>query len=102
MRADRIAYIQRPTQTTDATGRPVSTWSAVATIWLRRKTNREIESFEDRQERGSKTIEFETPRMISITVHDRLLIDSVVYDILNISEIGRRRGLNITAEARTS
>jgi SPP1 family predicted phage head-tail adaptor len=97
---DRRVTIQRRTQTQAANGEYVNQWNNVATVWATVKDLRGNEFFAARQTNAEVTTRFYLRWHRDITVLDRILCDGVVYDLIQVSEMGRRQGLEILAIAK--
>lgn len=100
---DRKIVLQRFTETRDAFNEPVKTWATLATRSASYEPIRDGERF-----RASETAADASARFVirySATVadlnpKDRLTFNGDTYEIVNVKEIGRREGIEITAAAR--
>lgn len=95
---DRIIEIQRRTTGLDLYGTPVETWATFATMRAQL-----LKTAIDDQEgaRGHTTDAVLTFRMYyfaSLSLNDRLLYEGQQYDVKQITEIGRRVGMDVTCE----
>ena len=99
-RLDRRVTIQTRTLTRNSYGEQVETWADDDTVWGERFDLRGREFFAARQVSADVTTRFRLRYRTGLTVLHRLVCDGVTYDIHQVSEIGRRQGLEILASAR--
>lgn len=97
---DREIKIERATTTVNEFGTPVETWASVATLRAEIVTAETVEAAREHGASTEAAIAFRTRFIDGITVADRLTYAGRTYDIKAVSEIGRRRGLEIRAVAR--
>lgn len=101
-RMDRQITIERKTETRDAVGYPVPSWSPLATVWaeVRPLSGREALRSGEALGRviGSETASFFIYHTDGLTIEDRINYDGKIWNIRYIREIGRRDGLEILAE----
>lgn len=95
---DRVIEIQRRTTGLDLYGTPVDTWTQVETMRAQL-----IKNAADNQEgqRGDITNAFLNFRMRyldDVTLENRVTYQGQQFEIISISEIGRRVGLEITCQ----
>ena len=99
---DRRVTIEQDTPTRDTTGAEVESWSTLATVWAEVRERRGREFFDSHQ----VTAEIDTVFLIrwrsDVTAKMRINWDGKLYDIHFVGEIGRQRGLEIMASARTA
>lgn len=98
-RLDRRLTISRRVETgRDDLNNPVFEWQTVRTVWAAKIHKSEDEAFAASQHYSKRTVTFRTRYFADVTETDRLEIDGAVYRITGIREIGRRAGLEISAE----
>lgn len=96
---DRTIVIERSTHTLDSYGAPQVTWATLVTLRAQLLEGTTEESQEqDRGAATTQTVSFKTRYAAGITVADRLTYEGATFNIKQIKEIGRRRGLEFTAE----
>lgn len=95
---DRIIEIQRRTTGLDLYGTPVETWTTFATMRAQLLKN----ATDDREDaRGHTTDAVLTFRMYyfaSLSLNDRLLYEGRQFEVKQITEIGRRAGMDVNCE----
>ncbi|QOZ76714.1 head-tail adaptor protein [Bradyrhizobium sp. CCBAU 53351] len=95
---DRLIEIQRRTTGLKLNGTPIETWATFATMRAQLLKN----ATDDREDaRGHTTDAVLTFRMYyfaSLSLNDRLLYEGQQYDVKQITEIGRRVGMDVTCE----
>ena len=99
-RLDRRVTIQARTLTRNAYGEQVETWADVATVWGEKNDLKGREFLAARQLSADITTRFRLRYRADVTVQHRLVCEAVTYDINQVSEIGRRAGLDLFATAR--
>ncbi len=97
---ERTIVLERSTTTRNATGAAVETWAPVAT--LRAQVVQIAEEFIRDTGKAAETIMTFRTRYIAASLADRIVYQGRIFDIAQIKEIGRRRGLEIRAVARTA
>ncbi|HWJ72915.1 MAG TPA: head-tail adaptor protein [Kaistia sp.] len=98
---DRIAELHRdiPTGERDELNEPITVDTVVATFRLGQTIKATDERFAAEQRYGERVVTFSAWWRPDITETDRLKVDGVTFEILGLSEIGRRQGLEISAKA---
>lgn len=94
-RLDRIITIQRSTQSVNDNGTPVFSWSNLTVMRaqiIEMNTEEFIRAFGASDE---TLIIFRTRFHDGVTNADRIVFDGAEYNIKDMKEIGRRRGLEI-------
>jgi SPP1 family predicted phage head-tail adaptor len=94
---DRLITIEAPTVTLDDAGAPSTTWSTFATMRAQLVKN---STADDERRSGSETDERLTFRMHyldGVTLNHRLTYQGQAFEIRDLAEIGRRRGLEVIA-----
>lgn len=95
---DRSITIQRFTSTVDEYGTPVMTWTDVATVRAQ-IMQASTEEFIRAYGASDKTVIIFRARWLSgITNADRISYDGANYNIKEVKEIGRRKGLELRCE----
>lgn len=98
---DRRLTILRRTQTgVTPIGEPIFTEGELRTVWAAKVHRRETEAFDTStaQRFAARVVVFRTHHMPDLVETDRLLCEGATYGIVGLREIGRRDGLEITAE----
>jgi SPP1 family predicted phage head-tail adaptor len=95
---DKVITIERSSTTLDANRATVEIWSPIATVRAGIVKASTEEFMRDRGASSETTITFRLRYRDDLTLADRIAYDSDTYDIKDIRELGRRRGLDIRAE----
>lgn len=95
---DRQVEIQYRANTQDSTGEDVPTWKTLARVWAQATPMNAKERFASEMERESKVYTFRIRYIKGVQADMRLVHESQNYRITGIAEIGRREGLELTAE----
>jgi SPP1 family predicted phage head-tail adaptor len=99
-RLDRLVTLgKRTVASLDSYGEEQVTWADVQ-VWAERRELRGDEKWGAQQVIGTAACTYRIYYRTDLDVEDRLVDDSVTYDIHAISEIGRREGLELTCSAR--
>lgn len=96
---DRTITIQRAVETVAPSGDAVPEWSNIATgpaEVLHRTSTEFTAAF---GEAGKDAIGFRIRYLAGLTLADRVLFDGQAFNLVEIKEIGRRRGLELRCEA---
>ena len=115
MRAGRInrrVLVQRRVDTQDASGQPIPEWVTIgAPRWADRQPAGGSEKFGSDQFLAREQIVWElrwTSDLENLNPKDRIVypvtsspVDSEIYEILNVGEIGRRQGFRILTARRS-
>lgn len=98
---DRRILIESRSVARSASGEETETWSTFATVWARFQpmTGREFYSAGGSQNVPAETARFTVRYLDGVTAQHRIVHGSKTWNIRNVAEIGRREGLEITAEA---
>jgi SPP1 family predicted phage head-tail adaptor len=99
-RLDRRVTIQSRALAPDAQGQQIEAWSDVATVWAAKRDLRGREYFAAQAENADVSTVFDIRYRAGVTVLHRLLCEGVTYDIQQVSEIGRRAGLQLICSAK--
>ena len=99
---DRRILIQNRTVVRDALGGEIVTWVDFATLWatVRRTGAREQYLSGSNREQASVNAVFRIRYRSDLDATMRVIHDGSPYDILGVEEVGRKRHLDITAQAR--
>lgn len=101
---DRRITIERFTETRDTMNAVVKTWGTLATVWAAKADVSDGERVRAQEVGAEITTRFRI-RFDSIVADvnpkDRVIYDGRTYDIAAVKEIDRRKGLEISATART-
>ena len=100
---DRRITLQRFTQTVDAYNEPVLTWATLATRSASYEPISDGERFragETAAVLGARFVIRHSSTVSNLNPKDRLTFDGETFSILNVKQIGRREGLEITTTAR--
>ncbi len=98
-RLDRRVTIRSRTTAADAQGQQIETWSDVDTVWASKRDLRGREYFAAQSMNADVTTVFEMRYRADVTVLHRLVCEGLTYDIQDVSEIGRRQGLQVICRA---
>lgn len=98
-RLDRKIKIQAPTESRDAGGGVVQTFSDVAEVWAEVRPVTSSERFATEAIHSARASVFRVHFINDLSSKCRILYDGLVFEIKGIAEIGRRVGLEITGEA---
>ena len=98
-RLDRRITVEQFTSTVNAMGEPIMTWTALATLWasVRAKSARE---FFAHGEQATADVAFKIRYRSDLNRTMRIAYGGDTYDIVAITEIGRREALEIIATAK--
>lgn len=96
---DRTIAIERLTETVTPTGSVVTAWTNIATVRAQIVTQSASEFLTGYGEAEAGTIVFRIRYIAGITTADRVSYGGQIYDLKEVAEIGRRRGLELRAVA---
>jgi len=100
---DRRIVLQRATSTKNGLNEDVKQWSALGTRWAEKLDVSDGEQLRAAQMGATITTRFRVlydSLTSTLTPRDRLLLGSLVYEIMGIKGIGAREGMEITTTAR--
>ena len=80
-------------------GEVVSTWTTLATVWAEIIQQSASEFFTGYGEAETGTVIFRIRYRPEITTEDRVTYDGTVYNLKEITELGRRDALELRGEA---
>ena len=95
---DRLITIERAVETVAVSGAVSSTWTPVATVRAEIVNQSTAEFLAGYGEGERAAIVFRIRFLAGITTADRLVFGAAHYNVRDIIEIGRRRGLELRAE----
>ncbi|OKO88053.1 hypothetical protein AC629_10920 [Bradyrhizobium sp. NAS80.1] len=93
---DRLIEIQRPTTGLDLYGAPEKTWTTFATMRAQLLKNATDNKEGQRGETTDVILTFRMWFLHGVTLENRVTYQGQQFEIIGISEIGRRRGLDLT------
>lgn len=96
---DRTITIERKTEAVADSGAVVNVWTTIATVRAEIVTASADEFLTGFGEAESGTIVFRIRYLADITTADRVSYAGKIHDLKDITEIGRRRGLELRAVA---
>lgn len=96
---DRLIEIERATATLNEAGTPEMTWGNVARLRAEVVQQTTEEFLGDAGARDETAIVFRTRFLDGVTNADRVIFDGRAYNLREVVPIGRRRGLELRAEA---
>ncbi len=92
---DRVITIQRATNTVNAYGTPVSTWTDVATVRAQKVQASTEEYIRGAGASDETVIVFRTRYLAGVTNADRIVFDGFIHEIKETKELGRGDGLEL-------
>jgi len=98
---DQRLTIQSYTTAKNASGEDVLTWADIITVWCGIEFKGGDEDFEAEQKVSTEVVEF-TIRFRALTENNRIVYDSIKYDILSIEGNYRERYLKVKAKKRNN
>lgn len=96
---DRTIAVERKTETVTPSGSVVTAWTNLATVRAEIVQQSASEFLTGFGEAEAGTVIFRIRYLPDITTADRVTYAGQVYDLKEIVEIGRRRGLELRATA---
>lgn len=97
---DRLAHVLRPTAIGETgLGETVYEDQRTRTLWVTLIYKAETEEFAASQRLAVRTVTFRSRFFPDLRATDKIECEGVVYDVKGWREIGRREGLEISAEA---
>jgi SPP1 family predicted phage head-tail adaptor len=102
-RMDRKITLQRKTVSQNSLGEEVETWADLATVWAEKSYRAAGESVQAAEVAAVRILRFVIrwdSAWADFSPIDRLTLDGVICDVVEVNEIGRRDGLEIFAKAR--
>jgi SPP1 family predicted phage head-tail adaptor len=95
---DRRITLQSYTETANAFGEKVPTWSTLATVWAGVMFKDGGERLITQKETVTADVIFTIRYRSTVSEKTRIVWDSVNYDILHIAEVDRKRYLELAAQ----
>lgn len=96
---DRTIAIERKTETITPSGGVVTAWTNLATVRAEIVQQSASEFLTGFGEAETGTVVFRVRYLADLTTADRITYEGTAYDLKEIAEIGRRRGLELRAVA---
>jgi SPP1 family predicted phage head-tail adaptor len=97
---DREITIECAVTTISDAGTPQETWGALVSLRAQLLQTSTDEYIRDAGATTERTAIFRTRYVAGVSVADRIVFDGVQYDIKQIKELGRRKGLELRAERK--
>jgi SPP1 family predicted phage head-tail adaptor len=97
---DRRVVIERVVISRDAFNAPVETWVPLPPVWAGKVNKPGAERFAAQEVSGLAVRTFEIRYRRDLTVKDRIVYDGRTWNITDVREIGRRKGIEIDCVAR--
>src|SRR5690242_17414256 len=95
---DREIVIERVTTTLDDAGTPQESWATLARLRAALIDDTASESQSEQGASSTRLVTFQTRFFAGVTVADRITFEGQPLNLLQVKEIGRRRGLELKAE----
>jgi SPP1 family predicted phage head-tail adaptor len=101
---DRRITIQRVTTAPNEFNEPIETWRDLVTVFASKQDISDAERWSAGAIGAEITTRFQirySSQLAALDNRDRVIFDGRVFDIAGVKEIGRRKGLEITAAAKS-
>lgn len=101
---DRRLKLQRAHTQKNSLNEDVHTWVTLATVWAEKLDVSDGERVQAAEVGANLTTRFRilySSTVADLNPRDRCVLGTLVFDIVGVKELGRREGLEITANART-
>ncbi|WGD32010.1 phage head closure protein [Ancylobacter sp. WKF20] len=95
---DRTIIVERSTETPDQYGAVTLTWAALATLRAQLVQSTTAEFMRSYGASTERVFAFRTRWLDGITTQDRVTYDGAAFNIVELKELGRRKGLEIRCE----
>ncbi|MEW9838092.1 phage head closure protein [Mesorhizobium marinum] len=95
---DRTITIQRAAETVAASGAVSSAWSDLATVRAAIVQSSAVEFIRAYGEAEETGTVFRIRYVAGLTLNDRVVLDGQAFNLVEMKEIGRRRGLELRCE----
>ena len=95
---DRVIRIERRTTALDLWGKPIDTWTLVATVRAQKLENAVNDREGARGDTTDNVITFRMRWLYGVTLDNRVTYQDQQFKIMTIKEISRRVGLDVTCE----
>lgn len=99
---DRTITVQRGGEVQDEYGGVTSGWTDLATVRAQLLQSSTSEFMEAGGEQAERTVAFRIRWIAGLRNADRVQFEGVFFDVLEVKEIGRRRGLEIRCKGANS
>lgn len=99
---DRTISIQRLGEVQDEFGGVSEGWTTLATVRAQLLESSTSEWMEAGGEQAGRSVAFRIRWIAGLRNADRVLFEGAAFDVLEVKEIGRRRGLELRCKAATS
>lgn len=97
---DRRITIEQATETQNAVGEPIVTWSTFATLWASKRDVTGREPFTSQERYAEVDTIFKIRWIDDLSAKMRISYDGRYYDIIRFNELGRKEAIEIMATAR--
>lgn len=98
----RIALQHRSLAAANAHGERVPSYATYATVWAEKLDQRSREFFAAQGTNAERTTRFRIRHRADVVQTDRIVFNSQNFDIVQVSEIGRKEGLELFATTAPS
>ena len=99
---DRTITVQRGGEVQDDYGGVSLGWTTVATVRAALLESSTSEFMQAGGEQAERTVAFRIRWLADLRNADRVLFEGAAFDVLQVKEIGRRRGLELRCKTATS
>ena len=96
---DHRIVLQTNTPTNDSYGDPIESWATLDTVWAGKMSAKAVEKFTGEKLTGFRQIAWEIRYRSDLDHLARVVYDSENYNIIGVTEIGRKKGLILVTEA---
>ena len=96
---DRRIVLETNTPSQDTYGDPIESWSTLDTVWAEKLTANAFEKFTGEKLAGFRRIAWMIRHRTDVDNLARVVYNSENYEVLGVTEVGRKKGLIITTEA---
>lgn len=91
----RVTLQSRTLAAANARGEKIPSWSDLATVWAQKRDLSGRELYAASQLHAEASVAFRIRYRSGLTTVNRLVYDGLNYDVLHLSEIGRREGYEL-------
>ena len=96
---DRRIALETNTPSQDTYGDPIESWGALDTVWAEKLTSKAFEKFTGEKLSGFNQIAWMIRHRTDVDNLARVVYDGENYEVLGVTEVGRKKGLILTTEA---
>ena len=96
---DRRIALETNTPSQDTYGDPIESWGALDTVWAEKLTSKAFEKFTGEKLAGFHQIAWMIRHRTDVDNLARVVYDNINYEVLGVTEVGRKKGLILTTEA---